>query len=257
MIGTVELTGTMTQNPERLPQDDDALIETGDQGVRHFKSIPEAEPPEAYEQVFSDGILPPSEDRDAERDRLQDARHILGWRLGTLAVSENTMLTVVDCGNELITNAKRYAGGGRITVSFMLNGELLVEVDGHQSDPPEVPQEPSEAVDEFESLDLGDLGIDMAELQAEAAKNLTPEEAAEAEALQALIFDGAEHGRGIRLVKSRSKTMGRYRKGPEDPWSVWFTVGDSAQNLFKQVLVEKEDRQIGVSLKKSEKPTQE
>jgi len=255
MIGTVELTGTMTQNPERPYQDDDALIETGDQGVRHFNSIPEAEPPEAYEQVFSDGILPPSEDRDAERDRLQDARHILGWRLGTLAVSENTMLTVVDCGNELITNAKRYAGGGRITVSFMLNGELLVEVDGHEADPPDRSEEHTEAVDEFESMDLSELGIDIAELQAEAAKELSPEEAAEAAALQALIFDGAEHGRGIRLVKSRSKTMGRYRKDPEAPWSVWFTVGDSAQNLFKQVLTEREARRVSLT-KDTEKPAQ-
>lgn len=239
MIGTAELIGTMTHNPDLPPHDDDRFIETGEQGQQIFDSLPEIAAPTAQAEIFADNILPPSTDFEGESDRLRAARHHISWKLGLMAVGGNAMHAVVDCANEAITNAKRYAGGGRVAVSFIDGGDILVNVKGRDANPPEAPEQPTPEIplDEFDSFSLEDL-VELADPNlADDTSEEDAERTEEDAALAAILFgEAAEHGRGIKLMRARSKNIGRYRENPEAAWSVWFTIGDGARNAFKQLL---------------------
>lgn len=237
VVPEVELPDTTGIAPKQ-----DHLIETGDNAQAAFVSVPEAEPPEAHEQIFYDNIFEPRMDLEDERDRMQTFRRTIGERLGLLQVDENAIEAVKLGATELITNAKRYAWGGDIFASFTQTGDILVEVRGADAHPPELPaaaQEPA-IEDEFsESLDLSAFGIeiDLDAINAEMATEFEEDETA-LNGLQAIRFDGNhEHGRGLNIVRAQSQKMGRYRLGEEEipvedkPWSMWFTVS-SGQNDY-------------------------
>ncbi|MGF7228705.1 MAG: hypothetical protein ACQR33_01850 [Candidatus Saccharibacteria bacterium] len=228
----------------RIP--DEELLETGDVASQVFERVPVALPPEPVEQIFYDNIFPPKEDLKDEGDRLSLFRSTVRGQLTTLGVSANTIDAVTLGADELITNAKRYAWGGSIEISFIQTGDVLVEVRGAEAHPPQLPEAHRETVeieDEFsESLDLSDFGIDMGALQVELVADLDVDEAAAAlRGLQGITAtDSSEHGRGLNIVRAQSQDMGRYREplieaitetvetpAEDTAWRMWFTVSDS------------------------------